>query len=142
MMPKEIFQGDSYESLRPLYTLTLLDDGGAPLNLTGYTIRTTFKLAATDPVDDPNDANAYIRHHIRIAADGTIASQKGLQLRNLPADGILDQYLSSAESGALPVDTPLYSDVELTTPLGEKITWVYDDPLIVLPAYTNRSVDE
>lgn len=141
-MPKEIYQGDSYESLRPLFTLTFLDDGGAPLNLSGYTVRTTFKLQSTDPVNDPNDANAYIRHHIRIAADGSVIGNRGLQLRNVAADGILDQYLSSEESGLLPVDQPLYSDVELTSPLGEKITWVYDDPLVVLPAYTNRTTDE
>lgn len=141
-MPKEIYQGDSYESLRPLFTLTFLDANGGPLNLAGYTVRTTFKLAATDPVADPNDSNAYIRHYIRLSAEGDVIGNLGLRLRNLAADGILDQYLSSAESGLLPVDAPLFSDVELTTPLGEKITWVYDDPLVVLPAYTNRSVDE
>lgn len=141
-MPKEIYQGDSYESLRPLFTLTFLDDGGTPLDLSGYTVRTTFKISATDPADDPSDANAYIRHYIRLAADGSVIGNRGLLLRNVAEDGIIDQYLSSTESGLLPVDTPLYSDVELTTPLGEKITWVYDDPLVVLPAYTNRTTDE
>lgn len=140
-MAKEIFQGDSYETLRPLYTLTFLNDAGAPLDLAGYTIRTTFKLDPTDPASDPNDSNAYIRHYIKFDSTGAIIGRQGLRLRNLASDGILDQHLTSAESSLLPIDVPLNSDVEITTALGERITWVYDEPLIVRPAYTNRTTD-
>lgn len=138
MAVRTIIRGDSYGIRRPLFTLTLVDGSGNPFNLSGCTVRTTYKTAATDPVADPNDTNAPIKHFITINSGGTMTSNSGLFLVGAATAGVLQERLTAAESKAMPLNTELLSDVELTDQNGEVFTWLFTDTLKAIDGITNR----
>lgn len=137
MAEKVIIRGDSYTTLRPLYTYILVNNLGDPLNLTGCTIRTTYKVAPTDPNTDTNDTTAAIKHNLIIDGTGAVVESNGLSLVSGVAGGIIREVLTKAETLALPADVSLKSDFELTTP-EEVVTFISDDTLKAIDAYTNR----
>lgn len=138
MAVRTIIRGDSYGIRRPLFTYTLVNEASTPFNLSGCTVRTTYKPVATSPDSDPNDTNAPIKHSIVIAANGTVSSSTGLVMVGVAADGIIQERLTATESRALPLNTPLLSDVELTDANGEVFTWVSADTLLAVDGITNR----
>lgn len=137
MAEKIIIRGDSYTDLRPLYTYTLVNDQGQPFDLTGCTVRTTYKTETTDPNTDTTDATAAIAHDLIIDGGGNILSSNGLIVVGDVTSGVIEEYLTSAETLALPLNTSLSSDLELTTP-NEVVTFISDDTLKAIDAYTNR----
>ena len=140
-MARTVIRGDSYGIRRPFYTYTFVDSGDLPLNLAGCTIRTTYKAGKASAADDPNDATAEIKHHITLNGSGGIVSQNGLYLESTAAAGILVERLTASETLALSLDTPLLNDVELTDSNAEVSTWLYEEPLTAIDAYTNRTTD-
>ena len=139
MATRTIIRGDTYAIRRPLYTYTLVDVNNNPFNLTGCTIRTTFKPAVTDPNDDPNDATAAIKHTIIINGSGVATTTQGLYLVTTATSGQLKEYLTAVESRSLPVNVDLVSDVELTDGNGEVFTWLFSDTLRAVDGITNRT---
>jgi hypothetical protein len=139
MAVRTIIRGDSYQLRRPFYTYTFVDENDAPLDLTGCTIRTTYKTEKTDPTVDTTDTDAAIKHTIVIDTFGVATTQTGLYLVGAATGGILKERLSATESRALPLETALYSDLELTDFNGEVFTWVFDDTLVAIDGYTNRT---
>lgn len=137
MAEKIIIRGDSYTDLRPLYTYTLVNDQGQPFDLTGCTIRTTYKESTTDPNTDTTDATAAIAHDLIIDGGGNILASNGLIVVGDVTSGVIEEYLTSAETLALPLNASLSSDLELTTP-NEVVTFISDDTLKAIDAYTNR----
>ena len=137
MAEKVIIRGDSYTTLRPLYTHTLINDIGGPLNLTGCAIRTTYKPAPTDPNTDPTDDEAVIAHDLIIDDLGDVVVSNGLSLVDGVAGGVILEVLTRAESLALPLGVTLSSDLELTTP-EEVVTFISEDTLKAVDGYTNR----
>ncbi len=133
-----VIRGDTYSIRRPLYRITLLDDGGAPFDLSGSTVRSTFKPAPDNPADDPTDATAPIRHTLVVAANGTATTQAGLYLVGAAANGTIEQRLSATESAALPLGVKLVSDIELTDANGEVVTWLFTETLETREGITNR----
>jgi len=139
MATKTIIRGDSYGIRRPLFTITLVDELGDPFDLTGCTVRTTYKDVATDPNVDPDDANAPIRHSITINGSGVVTDTEGLTLVGLATAGVLQERLTAAESRLLPANMELISDVELTDQNGEIFTWLFTDTLKAVDGVTNRT---
>jgi hypothetical protein len=137
MAEKVIIRGDSYTALRPLYTYTLVNDLGQPFNLTGCTVRTTYKTATTDPNTDTTDSTAAIKHDLIIDLSGNVTTSNGLTLVSGVAGGVIQEVLTRAETLALPVGVSLKSDLELVTP-NETVTFISDDTLKAVDAYTNR----
>ena len=72
MADRTIIRGDSYATRRPLWTITLVDEVSAAFDLTGCTVRTTYKTTLTDPTADPSDTSAEIAHTLIV--DGTGAA--------------------------------------------------------------------
>ena len=96
-----IIRGDSYALRRPLYTYTLVDDQGNPFDLSGCTVRSTFKSEIT-PVDtDPNDDMAVIKHEVTIDAGGVQTYNDGLYLAGPATDGVLHDRFTSVETKLL-----------------------------------------
>lgn len=138
MAVRTIIRGDSYGIRRPLYTLTLVDTNNNPFDLSGCTVRMTYKSVLTDPTTDPNDSNAPIKHSIVIAIDGTVTDSTGLVLVGDAADGVLEERLSASESRIIPANVELQSDVELTDQNGEVFTWLFTDTIKAVDGVTNR----
>lgn len=149
MTERTIIAGDSYETLRPLFRIPLTNIGGGAMDLTGCTVRTTFKPEADD---DLTDAAAVIKADAVIDGSGVITDGTGLVLADIiggvytvvPAtSGVLLHLLTEAESAAIPVDTPYVSDVQATVPIAgggtETFTFIFTDTLIVVNGITNRS---
>src|SRR5690349_9833116 len=113
MAVRTIIRGDSYGIRRPLYTITLVDSLGDPFDLTGCTVRTTYKTTVTAPTDDPTDTSAAIKHDIVVNGVGTPTAQNGLHMVGAAADGVIEERLTAVESRSLPLNTPLFSDVVL-----------------------------
>ena len=139
MAVRTIIRGDSYALRRPLWTLTFVDELANPFNLTGCTVRTTYKTASTAPADDPNDTNAPIKHTIIINGSGTPTTQDGLFLVGAATGGIIEERLTATESRVLPLNTELLSDIEVTDASGEIFTWVITDTLKAVDGFTNRT---
>lgn len=145
MANREIVRNDSYQQRRPLYIIELdaVDPATGttgPLNLAGTTVRTTFKLVATDPVDDPNDTDAPIRADITIDSSG-VATSNGLVLVGAATAGKLAHYLSATQSRSLPLNQKWVSDVVVIfADTGEEISKEYTDTVSASGRITNREV--
>lgn len=139
MAIRTIIRGDSYGLRRPFYTYTFVDELDAPLDLTGCTIRTTYKEAPTDPTTDTTDSTAAIKHTIVIDTFGVATTQTGLYLTGAATAGILYERLTATESKALDTAKTYLSDLELTDFNGEVFTWIFDDQLVAIDGYTNRT---
>lgn len=139
MATRTIIRGDSYGLRRPFYTYTFVDENDAPLDLTGCTIRVTYKAAPTDPTTDTTDSTAAIKHTIVIDTFGVATTQTGLYLTGAATGGIITQRLTATETKALPLGTSLLNDVELTDFNGEVASWILDDILTTIDGYTNRT---
>jgi hypothetical protein len=140
-MPKEIIRGDSYGASRPVYIYTLVDELLAPLDLTGYTIQTTYKPAITTIEEDASDTTAEIMHEIQFDGSGNVVYQDGIYIPtgSTVADGILHDRLTKVETAALPVGTELTADLQVTDPSGEVFTWLFDDTLVARDGVTHRA---
>lgn len=148
MANRLIFKGDSYAIRRPFYIIPLTEvitnpDGTLtprPFDLSGCTVRTTFKAAATPPDTDPADANAPIKADIAIAMDGTVTSSNGLVIPAglTAADGILHHRLTKEQTGGLTVGEKWVSDVQVTDALGEDFTKTFEETVEVILGITNR----
>lgn len=138
MAERIIIRGDSYALRRPLYRIELLTTNGLPFDLRGCTVRTTYKPAPTSPQDDPNDISAAILHEIEIDENGTVLREAGLHLVGDAINGVLEERLTAHESRSLPLNVPLFSDIELTDKNGEKFTWIMADGIKAIDGYTNR----
>ena len=137
-MPEiSIIRGDSYAIRRPLYTFEFVDEDGAPFNLAGCTVRTTYK-AQTTPIDiDPDDQLAIIRHSVTIDFDG-MPSPNGIYLKGAASEGVVVDRLSSTETKAFVPGTLYVSDVQLTDANDEVFTWLFSDGLRAVEGITNR----
>jgi hypothetical protein len=138
MAERNILRGDSFQTRRPLFEFTLVDDQGAPFNLTGCTVMTTYKPQLTTIEEDPNDESAEIKREIQIDGSGDVVYQNGLFLASNAAAGVLYEHLTAAESAALSLGIPLHSDVQLIDSNGEVFTWLYMDSLVAAEAATHR----
>lgn len=137
MAEKVIIRGDSYTSLRPLYTYTLVNELGDPFNLTGCSVRTTYKESPTDPNTDTTDTTAAIAHDLVIDGTGTVTVSNGLTLVDGAAGGVIQEVLTRSETLSLPLGVSLRSDLELITP-DEVVTFISDDTLKAIDGFTNR----
>lgn len=135
-----ILAGDSYSIRRPLFRYTLVGPDNQPFDLTGCVVRTTFKPTILGPEDDATDATAPIKHTLRVNGAGVATEQSGLALATTPAAGTIEERVTAAETRVLPLNVPLYSDIELTDANGEVFTWLFTDTLTVKSGVTNRNV--
>lgn len=135
-----IYRGDSYALRRPLYTHTFTDDLGAPFDLTGCTVRSTFKTATTDPTTDTTDSTAAIKATLIVDGTGTATTETKMYLVGAASAGVCELRLSASDTLALTTGTFWQSDVELTDANGEVFTFAYTDRLSAKDGFTNRSV--
>jgi hypothetical protein len=135
----QIIRGDTYALRRPLYRHEIVNGAGNPFNLTGCTVRTTFKVAPNDPDTDATDASAVIKGTLIVDSSGTATTQSKLFLVGDAVDGICELRLSAADTLALPLAQTWRSDVELTDSNGEVFTFVFTDGLSAADGYTNRT---
>lgn len=134
-----IMAGDSYAIRRPLFTYSLVGPDNQPFDLTGCVVRTTFKPTILAQDDDPTDATAPIKHTLRVNGAGVVTESAGLALATTAAAGTIQERITAAETRALPLNVPLFSDVELTDANGEVFTWLFEDTLTVKSGVTNRN---
>lgn len=138
MAERVIIRGDSYGLRRPLYRIELLTVDNQPFDLTGCVVRTTYKPRPTSIEVDPHDDTAFIKHELHVDENGVASVQAGLHMIGDPTDGQIEERLTSSETSVLPLDIVLFSDIELTDPNGEKFTWIMEEGLRAIDAYTNR----
>lgn len=139
MPDRTIVRGDSYATRRPLYVHTFVDDVGAPFDLTGCTVRSTFKTTTTDPSTDATDSTAVIKATLIVDGSGTATTETKMYLVGAATDGVCELRLSSSDTLALTTGTFWLSDVELTDANGEVFTFLYTDRLTSVNGYTNRT---
>lgn len=135
-----LIRGDSYGIRRPLFTYTLYDVDGEPFNLTGCTVRTTYKVIKLAALDDPNDESAVVKHTLIIDNTGMAIMQNGLFLASNPLNGVVIERFTSAETLALPLIVSLINDVELTDASGEIFTFPQTDTITAIDGVTNRTL--
>jgi hypothetical protein len=135
MAIRTIIRGDDK---RGFCQYAVLDTNGNPLSLAGCLILTTFRTTKTPIESDPFDATALIKHHMQIAGDGSVTLSQGLRLATNAAAGIIIEDLSSAETRLLPVDVPIYNDVQIRDATGVTTTYIMSDHSIATDGYTNR----
>lgn len=138
MADRTIIRGDSYATRRPLWTITLVDEVSAAFDLTGCTVRTTYKTTLTDPTADPSDTSAEIAHTLIVDGTGAATTEDGLYLVGLATAGVVEQRLTAAESRILPLGTALFSDIEVTDANGEIFTVKFADTLDTEEGVTHR----
>jgi|SRR5690606_25231771 len=132
-----IIRGDSYAIRRPLYTFEFVDEFGAPFNLAGCTVRTTYK-SQIGPIDvDPDDQLAPVRHSITIDLNG-VATPNGLYLKGPASAGVVVDRITSSESKEFQTDLMYISDVQITDANDEVFTWIFQDGIRAIDAVTNR----
>jgi len=137
-MARTLIRGDSYSIRRPLYEITFVDDEAAPLDLTGCTIRSTYKITTTDPNEDTTDEGAYIKATLVVDTDGEAMTEDGLYLKSTADAGVVLHKMEASDTLALPLNTELYGDIELTDPNGEVFTWILEETITATDGYTNR----
>jgi len=140
----ELIRGDSYALRRPLFTHTFseVDEDGVVIgafDLTGCTVRSTFKTVPTDSTSDTTDTTAVIKATLIVDGTGTATTQTKMYLVGAATDGVCELRLSATDTGAMITDTDFFSDVELTDANGEVITFVQPESIRVTEAYTNRT---
>lgn len=142
MTAYEVVRGDSYALRRPLFTYTLVDDQDPPqpFDLSGCTVRTTWKTATTDPNTDTTDATAVLTGTLIVDGTGTATTETNLYLVGDATAGTIQHRVSSADTLALDLDVTWSGDVELTDSNGEVFTFFFDgDTIIAIDGYTNRT---
>jgi hypothetical protein len=138
MNTKVVIRGDSYALRRPLFRYELVDIEGRPFDLAGCVLQTTYKVERNTPKEDPEDRLANVKHHIEVGADGEIIAANGMVLEARAQDGVILEYLTAVESRELPLDEPMFSDLELTDPLGEVFTFLFEGEMIARDGLTHR----
>ncbi len=83
-----IIRGDSYALRRPLFTHTFVDDNGDPFDLSGCTVRSTFKTATTDPTTDTTDTTAVIKATLEVSSLGIATTETMMYLVGAATDWI------------------------------------------------------
>ena len=140
MTAYEIIRGDSYAVRRPFFTYELVDDLNDPFDLTGCTVRTTWKVATTDPSTDPTDASAVLKGLLIVDGTGTATTETNLEMVGLATAGTIVHRVTAAETLALTAGVTWESDVELTDANGEVFTFLFSgDTLTAIDGYTNRT---
>lgn len=139
MARRTIIRGDSYTHRRPVFRITLTDSRGNPIDLSGHTIRATYKTRATSLEDDPLDIFAPIRHELVVDTMGVVIKENGLVLDGPARSGRIAEYLSTSETRSLPLESELYGDIEITDPYGNVFTYLLEDHLFAVDGYTHRS---
>lgn len=134
-----LIRGDSYALRRPLFTHTFVDDLGAAFDLTGCTVRSTFKTATTDPTSDTTDSTAAIKATLIVDGTGTATTETKMYLVGAATAGVCELRLTAAETLALDTGVSWLSDVELTDANGEVFTFLFADTLETADGYTNRT---
>lgn len=137
-MPRTIIRGDSYALRRPLYIYTLVDNNLNPLNLSGCTIRTTYRTSKATIQEDPDDGSAVWKGTLSIDETGFPFVSNGMGLRGPASDGVVEVHLSASASRALPLGVELISDLEVTDAMGEKFTFMFDETIIAVDGVTHR----
>lgn len=138
MNTKEIIRGDSYALRRPLFRYEFVDINGDPFDLAGCVLQTSYKDVKNTPLEDPEDLFAHIKHHIEIDAAGNVVESNGLVLEGRAEEGVVLEYLSAEESRELPLETPLFSDLELIDANGEVFTFLFEGEVIARDGLTHR----
>lgn len=101
-----ITRGDS-----EVWTITIVDDDGAPFPLENCAVFVTYKSAATDA-----DAEALFQHWIEIGAGGTVTDQDGIYIHpDGYTSGKLIERLDPTESAAFATGSYVY-DVQVRYP--------------------------
>ena len=134
-----LIRQDSYSTRRPLFTHTFVDDQGDPFDLTGCTVRSTFKTATTDSQTDTTDSTAAIKATLIVDGTGTATTQTKMYMVGAATAGVCELRLSSADTGSLAVGTFFNSDVEITDANGEVFTFPMTDRIVITEGYTNRT---
>lgn len=138
-MPRTIIRGDSYAIRQPFYIITILDEDGNPMDLTGCKVFTTYKPSTSEPSFDPDDENAPIKHKIEINSSGVVTESEGLVLQGTAAQGVLIERLTSAESAVVPLNMTLKSDIQIIDSLNETFTFIMSEEVTAIDGYTNRT---
>lgn len=140
MAEETLIRGDAYQTLRPLFRHVLADDAHAPFDLTGCTIRTTFKVAPTDPTTDTTDATATIKGVLIVDGTGVATTEDNLYMVGLATAGTFELRMTAAETLALPLNEQWLSDVKVWDSNDEPITFLFTEtPLSAQDGYTNRT---
>lgn len=140
MTDRQVIRGDSFTTRRAFYQITLRDDQNQLFDLTGCTVRTTFKSTPDAPADDPDDTMAAIRHTLIVGVDGVPTLSNGLYLVGPATGGTIEERLTVAESIVLPLSIKLVSDIEVTDAGGEVMTLLFQGTLTAIDGITNRTV--
>lgn len=149
MPEKVVVRGDAYVIRRPVFILDLsevvldINDQEViqPLDMSGCTIRSTFKTAPTNPATDPSDGTAALACSITFDENGAVTAADGFRLPDgkTAENGQLWLTATSAKTAALPLGVKLNSDVEVTDQNNEQITIFSSTTLSAVEGYTNRS---
>lgn len=137
---------DYYSPQRPVFEYTLVDSSSGiiePFDMSGCTIRATFKVAPTEPNTDPTDTDAPLKADIAFGMDGSVTSATNwaLPAGKTAADGILHLVASKAVTAGLPLNAPLKSDIQVTDAAGHNHTVILVGTLKATEGFTNRGGD-
>lgn len=136
---RTIVRGDSYASRRPLYTYTLANSEElSPLNLSGCTVRTTYRTSPAKVEEDPTDASAVWKGTLVISSSGVPTTSNGLVLKGTASSGVIEVHMSAEDTRTLPLNVELISDLEVTDAQGEVFTFLFDEKIIAIDGVTHR----
>lgn len=141
MVNRMVIRGDDYVIRRYLLRFALVDDMLAPMDLTGCTVRSTWRPAPVSPEDDPNDAAADLAASITFDGSGAVTESDGLALPNggSAVAGVLELIADRSVTAALPVGTALKGDVQVTDSNGEVLTVLVQETITAQDAYTSTA---
>lgn len=140
MTDRTLIAGDSYQTRRAVFRYALLDDAGTAFDLTGCTVRSTWKPSAVSITDDPTDTTAAIKATMIVDGAGTPTTQTKLYLVGAATVGTVELRLSAAETAALPVGATWIGDVEVTDNNGEVLTVKLVGKISTEDGITNRTI--
>lgn len=138
---RTIIRGDSYAIRRPLYTYHFVNDQGGPFDLTGCTVRTTYRDNNATPQEDPNDEVVVWKATLVVDNQGIPTLENGMKLATTAEAGTVLEQLSADASRLFPLGVELKSDIELTDAVGEKFTFLFEERIVAQDGVTHRRTD-
>ena len=142
MVTKRLFRGDDYSVTGEIFTFSILKADMTPLPLAGCTVQSTWREEPVAPNTDPDNEAAAISARISFDSSGAVQSSDGLALPpgKDATEGELMLVANRAVTAAMPVDTTLHGDVQVTDASGKRRTVLVVETITAEDAYTDDPI--
>lgn len=144
-MDRVLTRGDDYWADRPVWTVTLVGvdpldpDNLTPFDLTGCTVRSTWRPGPIPPGEDASDTTAALAASIAFDGNGDVTASSHMILPpdSSASDGVLLLVADRATTTAMPLTAGLRGDVQITDAADKVVSVPVLATLALIDLYTS-----